>query len=143
MWKILRKTFPKKQKYFPLVKKNPHGRIVSSQEELKALYLERFRNILRHRKMRLGPYKKTHLCHKRLQLVGLDNLQQWTTIDIDRVLSSHKNNKSRDPHYLINEIFKPGVIGVDLKNTFLELLNLVRAHISFPEFMQLTNIVSI
>ena len=69
---------------------------------------------------------KENLCHKRLQrlqLVQLDNFQQWITIDIDRVLSSLKNNKSRDPHNLINEIFKPGVIGVDLKNSWLELLN--------------------
>ena len=66
---------------------------------------------------------KEKLCHKRLQLVRLANFQQWTTIDIDRVLSSLKNNKSRDPHNLINEIFKPGVIGVDLKNSLLELLN--------------------
>ena len=77
MWKIKRKTFPKKQKSFPVVKKNPSGRIVSSQKELKALYLETFRNRLRHRKMKHDFLEiqslKENLCHKQLQLVRLDN----------------------------------------------------------------------
>ena len=34
-----------------------------------------------------------------------------------------KTNKIRDPHGLINEIFKPGVIGVDLKLGFTEMLS--------------------
>ena len=62
---------------------------------------------------------KETLCFKRLELVRLESAPFWTKIDIDRALTSLKNNKSRDPHNLINEIFKPGVIGDDLKFSLL------------------------
>ena len=38
----------------------------------------------------------------------------WTKSDLEKVLYSLKNNKCRDPGGLINELFKPGVIGSDL-----------------------------
>ena len=48
--------------------------------------------------------------------------------DLDRALANLKNNKSRDPEGYINEIFKIGVIGTDLKKSLLEMLiNLKRA----------------
>ena len=98
MWKVKQKTFPKNPK------KTTSGRLVSNHEELKSLYLETFRNRLRHRKMKhdfleIQNLKET-LCFKRLQLVRLENVHKWTTIEIDRALSSLKNNKSRDPHNL-------------------------------------------
>ena len=52
-------------------------------------------------------------------------------------------NKSRDPHGIINEILKPGVIGSSLESSLLTLLNRVKKEISIPEFMELANIVSI
>ena len=54
-----------------------------------------------------------------------------------------KDNKSRDPHGLLNELFKPGVIGKDMENSLLELLNKVKMEISIPAFMHLVNIVAI
>ena len=47
----------------------------------------------------------------------------WTLKDLNLVLKKLKNNKSRDPTGLINEIFKPGVIGQDLKLGMLKLFN--------------------
>ena len=47
----------------------------------------------------------------------------WTIEELDKVLKKLKSNKTRDPHGLINEIFKPGVIGEDLKLALLSLFN--------------------
>ena len=63
--------------------------------------------------------------------------------DLIKVLRELKLNKSRDPHGLINEIFKPGVIGNDLQNSILILMNKVKAQTAIPEFMEFANIVSI
>ena len=54
-----------------------------------------------------------------------------------------KNNKSRDPHGIVNELFKPGIAGEKLVSSLLIMLNKIKTEITFPEFMELCNIVSI
>ena len=54
-----------------------------------------------------------------------------------------KNNKSRDPHSLINYIFKPGVIGLDLQNSLLLMFNRIKEKFGIPEILQFANIISI
>ena len=49
MWGLKRKIFPKNIKQLPTAKKNVDGRIISSQNELKQLYLNTFQHRLRHR----------------------------------------------------------------------------------------------
>ena len=63
--------------------------------------------------------------------------------DLTKVLRKLKTNKSRDPHQLINEIFKPGVIGSDLQISLLAMFNRVKSECEIPEIMQLANIISI
>ena len=67
----------------------------------------------------------------------------WSNNDLTKVLKNLKMNKSRDPHLLINEIFKPGVIGADLQKSLLSLFNRVKAQFVIPEIMQFANIISI
>ncbi len=45
--------------------------------------------------------------------------------ELNIVLSSLKNNISRDPEGLLNEVFKPDSIGSDLKISLLSMLNLI------------------
>jgi hypothetical protein len=59
------------------------------------------------------------------------------------VLKKLKNNKTRDPQGLINEIFKPGVIGMDLKLAILNLFNGIKVELYFPQFLQFANITTI
>ena len=63
--------------------------------------------------------------------------------DLERVLKGLKKNKSRDPHGLINELFKPGVIGSDLTESLLSLFNGIKDNCHIPEFIQWANITSI
>ena len=60
-----------------------------------------------------------------------------------KVLRSLKNNKCRDPHSLINELFKPGVIGSDLQESLLLMFNRIKLEFDIPEMMQFANIISI
>ena len=59
------------------------------------------------------------------------------------MLKRLKTEKSRDPHNLINEIFKPGVIGTDLKLSLLRMFNKIKSILDFPEFMEYLNIIPI
>ena len=62
---------------------------------------------------------------------------------MDKVLKGLKNNKTRDPHGLINEIFKPGVLGKDLKMAILNLFNSIKKEQKLPKFLQFANITTI
>ena len=54
-----------------------------------------------------------------------------------------KTGKSRDPHGLIRELFKPEVSGIDFQSSFLCMANQIKDEIFSPKFMQYANIVSI
>ena len=49
VWKMTKKLFPKNVKSFPVSKKNSHGRLISSPDELKNLYIDTYKHRLRHR----------------------------------------------------------------------------------------------
>ena len=147
MWKVKRKICPKNRESLPLAKKDFDGKLITSQNKLKSIYLETFIHRLRSRPMKdeLNWLRelKEELCSERIKLSKLTKTKSWNLADLEKVLRSLKNNKCRDPHGVINEIFKPGVIGEKLKISLLTLLNNVKSEISIPEFMEWVNIVSI
>ena len=58
-----------------------------------------------------------------MKLAESNRSKKWTISDLDLALRNLKNNKSRDPEKLVNEIFKKDVIGSDLKNSMLLMFN--------------------
>ena len=50
----------------------------------------------------------------------------WKMKDLNKVLRFLKNNKSRDPFGLCNELFKDGEAGEDLKCAVLKLVNRIK-----------------
>jgi hypothetical protein len=67
----------------------------------------------------------------------------WSESDLIHTLKSLNNNKSCDPGGLINEIFKPPVIGGDLIDSLLKLINGVKREYFLPLETQKSNITSI
>ena len=67
----------------------------------------------------------------------------WTNKELETVLKSLKNNKSMDPNGMINEVFKEGCLGKDLKEALLKLFNGVKSNMHIPMFMSLSNITTI
>ena len=147
MWSLKRKVFPPNRESLPFAKKNCDGKLISSHKQLKDLYLDTFVHRLRHRPMNKEYSNlkklKEELCSKRLDYARMNKTKDWTIYDLEKVLSSLKINKSRDPHGFLNEIFKPGIIGLDLKNSLLMLLNKSKKELCIPSLMQLADIVAI
>ena len=147
LWKAKQKKFPKHTKPLPVAKVDINGRIISNPEELKRLYLNTYIHRLRHRPIRPDlkhlESLKMELFNKRLQLVRMKEPKPWEIENLRTVLKSLKKNKSRDPHNLINELFRPENIGSDLEESLLLLLNEVKQNCKFPLFMQFADIVSI
>ena len=147
VWKIKKKVFPKNAESLPFAKKDTKGKVISSQNELKKLYLETFTQRLRHRPIKPDFSKikvlKEKLCEKRLQLASSNKSEQWNQKQLLKVLSSLKSGKSRDPHGLINEIFKPGVCGNDLQISLLIMMNKIKETLFIPKYLEYATIVSI
>ena len=136
----MKKVFPKNAQSLPVAKRNNMGTIITNPDIWKSLYLETHVHKLRHRPMKEGFLEsemlKETLFELRLKLAKLRKSKPWTERDLDLVLKSLKKNKSCDPHGLTNELFKPGVIGSDLKESLLSLLNGIKRNCHFPEFIQ-------
>ena len=62
---------------------------------------------------------------------------------LNEVLKSLKNNKTSDPHSMINEVFKEGCIGSDLKEALLILVNDIKKDLKLVDFFKPADIISI
>jgi hypothetical protein len=62
---------------------------------------------------------------------------------LEKALSGLKNGKARDPNGLVNEIFKEGVAGKDLKLSLLTFLSRIRGGDFIPEFVELADVATI
>ena len=54
---------------------------------------------------------------------------EFTMIELEKVLKSLKNAKSKDFNGYINELFKEGVAGTDLKTSLLMMFNEMKKEI--------------
>ena len=86
---------------------------------------------------------KEELFSERLKLAKLKKTNPWKSKELQKVLKALRTKKSRDPHGLINELFKPGILGKSLEDSILKLLNRIKEEITIPEFMEFANIVTI
>ena len=67
----------------------------------------------------------------------------WSLATLNNTLACLKNNKARDPHGIINELFKEGLIGIDLKVALLLMFNGMKEDQTIPPFLTYGNITSI
>ena len=146
MWKIRSKLFPQVSEP-PIAKKDSEGNLITGVEPLKQLYSDTYKQRLRHRPIRDDLQDllslKNLLWELRLEQCKTNISDAWSMKDLEAVLKSLKNNQSRDPLGMINEIFKPGVIGQDFKRAVLALMNGMKKFLEVPTFMQLSNITTI
>ena len=62
-------------------------------------------------------FLKMELWESRLEELMNNKSTPWTEENLLKVIQSLKNNKTMDPMGMINEIFKPEIIGADLVKT--------------------------
>ena len=131
----------------PMAKLDKHGNLITAPEVLKKLYLETYVDRLKHRDVEPGCesnyLKKVELWNMRFNYLRNRKTENWTEDELTVTLKQLKNNKTRDPSGLINEIFKPPVIGKDLKDALLQFINGIRREYYFPLETLQSNITSI
>ena len=147
MWKLKKKLHPGKQLDPPMAKHDSKGNVITAPPLIRKLYLDTYTDRLRNREMNpefsVVFRMKSELWRLRLEFLKSIKSPGWNMDDLNKVLKSMKNNKSRDPHGFVNEIFKPGVIGTNLKAGILCLINGIKEEFYFPFFIQWANITTI
>ena len=125
-WKLKKKLCPS-QVDPPMAKRDSEGTLITAPEALKKLHLDTYTERLKPREMQPALKDifilKTLLWKSRLQSLKMKKTAPWNLTHLDRVLSSLKNNKTRDPNDMISELFKEGCIGNDLQKALLYLFN--------------------
>ena len=131
----------------PMAKRDAGGNLVTAPLPLKKLYIETYKKRLEHRVMKpqhMDIFKlKTLLWELRCNQVSKVKSSPWLMSNLQKTLKGLKNNQSRDPAGLVNELFKPAVLGKDLAKGLLELINGVKFNLFIPDPIQLANITTI
>ena len=83
------------------------------------------------------------LWERRNAYIKLNKSHPWNTFHVDEVVKRLKFNKTRDPHGYLNELFKPGYIGNDLKFALLSLFNEMKRCQEVPDFLCWSNITTL
>lgn len=147
IWNVLKRICPKYKKSIPMAKRNHVGKIISHPDQIKMLLAKEYKQRLRARPKRsdLGDLKtrRNEIFNLQMKLAEENKSQKWNIEDLERALKGLKNNKSRDHAGFVNEIFKPGVIGSDLKKSLLIMFNNLKAKNIIPNFMKYANITTI
>ena len=123
------------------------GNLVKSEEGIKELAVNAYAKRLENRPMKnelkeIKEMKET-LADKVMEIAKRNKTPDWTIKDLCKVLNHLKNDKSRDPHGLANELFKNDVAGDDLKLALLTLMNRIKSEQVFPNALEYCNISSI
>ena len=146
MWRLKQKICPRNIDP-PMAKKAANGDLISNPDKLKNLYVDTYKYRLRHRTIQPGLEEieriKNYLFNIRLSLSKTRKSAPWSTNELIKVLESLKSGKSCDALGFSNELFKPGVIGCDLVQSLLNIINRAKDEITVPRPFRLTKITSI
>ena len=81
------------------------------------------------------------MCKIRLQISKLSDYKAWTRTDLNTAINKLKNNKCKDPHGHVNELYK--WMGDDGLSSLLDLLNRIKSEILIPTHLNLSNVSAI
>ena len=140
-WKLKKKLFPH-SKDPPHAVLDVHGNLITNSVGILDRFKEEFAYRLRNREIS-EPYSdlmdvKEYLCVLRLEIAKNKDYQPWTIIQLNVALKRLQNNKCRDPHGHINELYKN--IGIDGKESLLLMFNQIKKEVLIPGELDLSDV---
>ena len=131
----------------PTAMLDSHGNLVTSSAGIESLVIERYEERLKTLEIKKGlelhKMQRELLCEEQLEEAQNNVTRDWRMDELETVLKQLKNNKSRDPHGLANELFKTGNAGKDLKLAMLQMMNQIKSQQKVPKSLKLCNITSL
>ena len=144
VWKEFRKAYPKKSRPVPTGVKNIQGKVITNPEEKKTITLNHFKHRMRKRPTHkevsdiVKVQDKTFLM--RIEHARKNKSEEFTMAELEKVLKNLKNDKSKDFNGYINELFKEGVAGKDLKQSLLMMFNQMKNELVIPECLRTAHV---
>ena len=147
MWKNMKKIWPKFGSNLPTAKKDHNGKIITDPKSLKSLLVKEYKERLRTRPTRPDFAEsekfRNMIFNLKIKMASKNKSPDWSRADLEKALRYLKKGKSRDNQGLLNEIFRPEVIGEDLKNSLLMMFNKIKNEQMIPDFFNFANITTI
>ena len=143
-WSLKKRLSPKNVIEPPAAKKDANGKLITEKSQLENLFIETYKNRLTPNPISddLTELKslKEYLFLINRRLAEKETTKDWNFKDLEKVLKNLKNNKARDAHGHVYEIYK--YAGYDLKASLLRMFNLIKKKQIYPTIFQLSNISS-
>ena len=122
-----------------------HKNLITDPQGIKNVIVKEFQYRLRNREIdeNLQDLRKMkeHLCELRLEITRTNDFRPWSMENLNASIKRLMNNKSKDPHGHINEMYK--FLGEDGKQTLLMLLNMIKEQLLIPTQLNLSNVTTI
>ena len=140
-----------KKKMFPMCRDAPFA-VYDTNENLvtdyagilnvmKVEFTFRLRNRIINKEYEELKELKEYLCSLRLQISKSANYEKWTIKQLYCAINKLKNNKCKDPHGHINELYKN--MGIDGVISLLDMLNFIKEDLLIPTHLNLSNVSTI
>ena len=127
--------------------KDENGKVLTETQEILDATINHYQEVLKNRKIKDGledhQKEREDLAKTRMRQSKENKTPDWDINDLDQALKDLKKNKSSDSLGHINELYKPDVIGSDLKLALLKLMNKIKEQQIFPHALEACNITSI
>jgi hypothetical protein len=140
-----------KKRLFPLSTDAPfavedkNGNLVTDYTSILDVMKEEFTFRLRNREINQEYAElrelKEYLCKLRLNITKTSNYTNWSMEQLKTAIKKLKNNKCKDPHGHINEIYKN--MGNDGLASLLDMLNKIKEVLLIPTKLNLSNVSTI
>ena len=108
-WKIKKKMFPRCSEP-PFAISDRNGNLVTEYESILDVMKEEFTHRLRNRDINSDYLElkelKEYLCKPRLNMTKESHYSKWTIEELNSAIKRLRNNKCRDPHGHVNELYK-------------------------------------
>ena len=136
IWRQMRRAFPKKNKPLPTGVKNIEAKVITNPEEKKHVILKHFAHRMRKRPVKDDVKDIIDLNEKlfKQRLINVKSVKSspFSMAELTITLKNLTLGKSRDPDNIVCDIFKDGVIGDNLKESILLMMNKIKEEMKVP-----------
>ena len=116
------------------------GKIITNPEEKKTVTLNHFQNRMRKRKVVKEEEEAINInekiFEKRVVEAKRNKTPDFNMEKLENVLKGLKTGKSKDNDNYCYELFKDNVIGSDLKQSILQMMNKIKQKMRIPESLR-------
>ena len=144
VWKLKKKMYPQLRDA-PFAVLDEKENLVTDHLGIINVMKEEFKHRLRNRVINPEYLElqqlKEYLCRLRLEITKSSDYNPWKINDLETAIKKLQDNKCKDPHGHINELYK--FMGSDGLVSILDMMNFIKNELLIPSSFNLSNVSTI